>query len=125
MTSHGYGKSMYKLSSYDRVEALKYSNFSIFVNGFNMALLKISIGAALLRIGFDRTMNVMIWICIVISVLCNAMAIPGSLFLCRPMEAIWNKGLPAGTYSCWPKSYTTGASYTQTGTCDPNPTAHS
>ncbi|KAK6072558.1 hypothetical protein SCUP234_09108 [Seiridium cupressi] len=105
MTSHGYGNSLYKLSSYDRIEALKFSNFSIFVNGFNMAFLKISIGAALLRIGLGRTMTVMIWASITISVICNAMVIPGSLFFCRPMDAIWNKGLPKGTYECWPKTW--------------------
>ncbi|KAK6063635.1 hypothetical protein SCUP515_12269 [Seiridium cupressi] len=114
MTSHGYGNSLYKLSSYDRIEALKFSNFSIFVNGFNMAFLKISIGAALLRIGLGRTMTVMIWASITISVICNAMVIPGSLFFCRPMDAIWNKGLPKGTYECWPKTYNVAFSYTQT-----------
>lgn len=115
MTSHGYGNSMYKLSSDDRIEALKFSNFSVFVNGFNMAFLKISIGMALLRIGLGKTMNTMIWISIFISVCCNAMVIFGSLLFCRPMEAIWNKGLPTGTYECWPKTYNIGFSYTQTG----------
>ncbi|KAH8195335.1 hypothetical protein TruAng_010503 [Truncatella angustata] len=114
MTSHGYGNSMYTLSASDRINALKFSNFSIFVNGFNMAFLKISIGAALLRIGLGKTMYVMIWVAIVLSILCNAMVIPGTFFQCRPMEAIWNKGLPVGSYTCWSKSFSVVASYIQT-----------
>lgn len=122
MVIHGYGKSIYTLSADDRIEALKYSNFSVLVNGFNMAALKISIGMALLRIEFGRSMNITIWTFIFISVVCNAMVLPGTLFLCKPMEAIWNKALPAGTYTCLPSSVNVAASYTQTGETFHRPT---
>lgn len=92
---------------------MKAFNFTILTNGICMLFLKLSIGASLLRLQLGIGMNWIVWVFILISVCCNAMVTIGSLFACRPMEAIWNLGLE--NYTCIPRKYVVGSSYAQAG----------
>ncbi|KAE9976078.1 hypothetical protein EG328_002849 [Venturia inaequalis] len=109
--SHGYGTSIYQLDPAEAAHALKAFNFTILTNGICMILLKLSIGASLLRLQLGRGMNWIVWLSIFISVCANAMTLIGSCFQCVPMEAIWNIRLP--NYTCIPKKYVVGSSYAQ------------
>lgn len=113
MCENGYGKSVAKLDPSDRIQASKFSNFALLINGFSMAFLKISIGLSLLRLQLGRNMSWFIWAAIVLSVLCNAIVVVGSLFACRPIEAIWNKTLE--NFSCIDRRVNVANSYVQTG----------
>lgn len=111
---YGYGKSIRTLSDYQIVHAFKYQNFAGLMNGFCMAFLKISIGLSLLRLQLGKGMSRIIWGSIVLSVVCNASVMVGTLFKCRPIEAIWNSAL-LPTASCVSPTVMLVVLYTQTG----------
>lgn len=79
-----------------------------------MVFLKLSIGASLLRLKLGRGMGWIVWGLVIISVLCNALVVIGSLFSCTPIDAIWDRSLD--NFTCIPGKYVVGSSYGQTGT---------
>lgn len=108
---YGYGKTYMLLEPADMVQALKYSNFAVLVNGFAMAYLKISIGLTLLRLNLNKGMNRMVWASIFLSVAVNMLVLVGSLFACRPIAAVWNRSLwPIA--DCLPRTVNVARSYT-------------
>lgn len=112
--TYGYGTPISQLSASDAVQALKFNNFGVLLNGFSMVFLKVSIGATLLRLQFGRGMAWIVWGFVIISVLCNALVVVGSLFSCTPIEAIWDRSIDS--FTCIPGKYVVGSSYCQTGT---------
>lgn len=114
MVHNGYGKTWTLLEPAHMVQALKYSNFAVLVNGFAMAFLKISIGLTLLRLNLDKRMNRIVWASILLSVAVNMLVVPTTLFGCRPLAAVWDRSLWA-TADCFPRTVNVAFSYTQTG----------
>lgn len=114
MVDHGYGKSIYLLEPSEAVQALKFSNFAVLINGFSMAFLKLSIGLSLIRLQLGKGMFWIVVGSIVLSVVCNMLVIVTTLFGCRPLAAKWDRTLLPEA-DCLPPIVSVSNSYIQTG----------
>ncbi|KIX05366.1 uncharacterized protein Z518_06238 [Rhinocladiella mackenziei CBS 650.93] len=106
--SHGLGLTISKVEGPDIVAVLKYSQFAIFCNGIAMGTMKLGIGLSLIRLQLSKRFNILVTICIVLSVLVNGTVFLGTFALCRK---IWNRAVPG---TCWPRKASLAFSYTQT-----------
>ncbi|PGH00983.1 hypothetical protein AJ79_08047 [Helicocarpus griseus UAMH5409] len=111
--AHGDGKPFLTVDKADVVQSMKYTNFGVFCNGLGMAFLKVGIGCSLLRIDLSRVFNIIVIMCMVLSLLVNLTVFGGTFGACTPIEKIWNKD-PELPGNCWPKEASLVMSYVQT-----------